>query len=193
MREHGPTLLAVAEEGIRVARRDGRVWLPEPAEFPAALRAHHSSFVTLKRGTRLLGCIGGLEAVEPLVVDVARHARSAATEDPRFDPVSRDDFEHMDLEVSVLSALEPLPVRSPEELRAALRPAVDGVLVGWRGRRGTFLPDVWHQLPDIDDFLGALWRKAGLPPGFWAEDVALWRYATAAVTSAGPRLPLDAR
>jgi AmmeMemoRadiSam system protein A len=190
--QHGATLLAVAEKAIRVDRRDGRPWLPDPAEFPAGVRELHSSFVTLKRGPRLLGCIGGLEAVEPLVVDVARHARSAATEDPRFDPVSAEDFERMDLEVSVLSAMEPLPVRSPDELRAALRPAVDGVLVGWRGRRGTFLPDVWHQLPDVDDFLRALWHKAGLPAGFWAEDIALWRYGTAAATAPGPRPPLHA-
>ena len=57
-----------------------------------------------------------------------------------------------------------------------LRPGVDGVILAWRGRRATFLPQVWAELPEPEDFCAALWRKAGLPAGFWAEDLRLSRY-----------------
>jgi len=188
--DHGERLLSIAERAIRTNRRDGHVWLPDPGADPPLLRAPRASFVTLRRGPRLLGCIGGLEAVEPLVVDVARHAHLAATSDPRFAPITPDDFEHMDLEVSVLSGLEVLPVGSLAELRTALRPGEDGVLVEWRQWRGTFLPDVWQHLSTEDEFVRALWQKAGLPEGFWADDVVVHRYLTAAATQRGPRPPL---
>ena len=59
---------------------------------------------------------------------------------------------------------------------ARLQPGVDGLILAWRGRRATFLPQVWQQLPDPIDFLTALKRKAGLPEDFWADDLTLARY-----------------
>ena len=81
------------------------------------------------------------------------------------------------LSVSLLGPHEPLP-HQPDARRAAraLRPGVDGVVLAWRGRRATFLPQVWAQLPDADDFVAALLHKAGLGEGFWAEDLTLARY-----------------
>jgi len=57
-----------------------------------------------------------------------------------------------------------------------LRPGEDGVIFAWRHYRSTFLPQVWEQLPDVESFMAALKRKAGLPADFWADDVELGRY-----------------
>jgi len=57
-----------------------------------------------------------------------------------------------------------------------LRPGKDGVVVSWRGRRGTFLPQVWESVPEPREFLAQLERKAGLAPGFWADDLEVFRY-----------------
>jgi AMMECR1 domain-containing protein len=61
---------------------------------------------------------------------------------------------------------------------------VDGVILEWRGRRATFLPQVWEQLPQTRAFLNALKLKAGLAPDFWAEDLRLARYQVRKFTEA---------
>jgi hypothetical protein len=80
------------------------------------------------------------------------------------------------VEVSLLSPSEPMAFASEEEALAGLRPGMDGVILEWTRYRGTFLPQVWDQLPDPREFLAQLKRKAGLAHDFWAEDLRLHRY-----------------
>lgn len=147
-----------------------RTWLDAPG----------ASFVTLTRDGRLRGCIGSLTATRPLRDDVAANAVRAAFHDPRFAPLAADDLPRTRIEVSVLSAPEPFPVASRADAVSRLRPGVDGVILGYGSHRGTFLPQVWHQLPDPDDFLAALVRKAGLPDGWWDDTARLSRYTVTA-------------
>ncbi len=160
-------LLRVAREAIG-ARLEGR---PEPrldrAAIPASLWRPGASFVTLTIGGRLRGCIGSLQAYRPLVEDVQQNAIAAAFHDPRFPPLSRAEFDRVRIEVSILSEPKPLAFDGPEDLLRKLRPGVDGVVLHYRGRRATFLPQVWEQLPDGVDFLSNLAYKAGLPPDAW--------------------------
>ncbi len=125
----------------------------------------------------LRGCIGRLEAVASLEDDVRRNAVAAAFDDPRFDPLQAHEWQHLRVEVSLLEAPQPLPAaRTRVEALRHLRPHVDGVILEWRGRRATFLPQVWQQLPEPQDFIAALLRKAGLAADFWADDLRLHRY-----------------
>jgi AmmeMemoRadiSam system protein A len=180
-------LLDVATDviGDAVTRRDPRV--PDPSDFDAPLQEPRASFVTLERGDQLLGCIGTLVAAEPLVVDVARHALAAAFADPRLPPVTRDDFAEMSVKVSVLTTPEPVPAASFDELVAAVRPGVDGLLVEARRHRATLLPSVWDHVADTDQFLGVLWQKAGLARGAWPAGVAVSAYTTEEFGDPGPR------
>ncbi|MCA6215708.1 AmmeMemoRadiSam system protein B [Ideonella sp. B7] len=158
---------------------------PEPAHPALALPG--ATFVTLHRGGALRGCIGRLEAGRhSLDEDVRRNARNAAFEDPRFAPLTAEEWPDLQLEVSLLTAPEPLPVRDEADACARLHPGVDGVILNWRGRQATFLPQVWQQLPDPMDFLAALKRKAGLPADFWAEDLTLARYRVCAFEEQPP-------
>jgi len=141
-------------------------WLDEPG----------ASFVTLTRQGELRGCIGTLEAHRPLGEDVRENAVAAAFRDPRFMPLSRDEFEDIRVEVSLLSPSEPLLVKNEEEALARLRPNVDGVVLEYGRYRSTFLPQVWEQLPNPAEFLAHLKRKAGLSMDFWADQVRLSRY-----------------
>jgi AmmeMemoRadiSam system protein A len=111
-------------------------------------------------------------------VDVARNASAAAFDDPRLPAVTRDDLLAMDVHVSVLGPLEPLPVTGWDGLLAAVRPGVDGLLVQAPGHRATLLPSVWRSLPGAEDFLDVLWRKAGLRPGRWPAGLVVQRYGT---------------
>ena len=144
-----------------------------------ALDAHGATFVTLTQQGELRGCIGTLEAHRALREDVAENTLAAAFHDPRFPPLAAVELDCTRIEVSLLSPPAPLPVDGERELLARLQPGVDGVVLAWRGRRATFLPQVWDQLPDPPAFLGALKRKAGLAPDFWDEHVRIALYTVA--------------
>ena len=109
-------LLHVAERSIRSAVLEHRRWLPDPADFPPALQEPCAAFVTLERHGRLMGCVGTLTAIEPLVVTVAHRARAAALADPRFTGIQPGDLADLDVSVSVLSPPEPLAVEALEPL-----------------------------------------------------------------------------
>ncbi len=173
--DRGRILLPLARAAIAEALgRHGAVpaidrsapWLAEPG----------AAFVTLTENGRLRGCIGSLAPRRPLGDDVAANARAAAFDDPRFPPLSRDELDRIRIEVSVLSPLTPLPVASEAEALARIRPHVDGLVLEWGRHRGTFLPQVWEDLPLPHDFLTHLKLKAGLPSDFWDDDVRLSRY-----------------
>jgi AmmeMemoRadiSam system protein A len=169
-------LVEVAELAIRSAVLEHRRWLPDPGEYPLALVAPRATFVTLQRHGRLRGCIGTLTAAEPLVVAVADRARAAALDDPRFAGVEADELDELDVSVSVLTPPEPMPVHTYDELVTALRPGIDGLVIAADRYHATFLPAVWNDLPDREQFVAALWRKAGITPRAWPPGARASRY-----------------
>jgi AmmeMemoRadiSam system protein A len=184
----GETLLAVAADAIAAVLMTGSRQITDVSRHDAELRAPGATFVTLQRDEQLLGCIGTLDPVRSLVADVAHNAVAAAFADPRMPPVDHVDFEVMSIEISLLSDRERLPVTSYEELAGALRVGTDGLVVEAPGGRATFLPAVWrHFDDDVDAFLGALWRKAGLPARAWCGRTRCERYTTEKLVDPGPR------
>lgn len=177
--EHGPLLLQIARSAI--SNKLGQaVALPEPSSHAAdVLQAAGASFVTLNQQGQLRGCIGSLQAHRPLMVDVQANAIAAALHDPRFAPLRLVELEITTVEVSVLSAMQPMPFSSEADALAQLRPGVDGVVFEFGHYRSTFLPQVWEQLPNARQFMAHLKHKAGLAPDFWAAEVRLQRYTVA--------------
>ena len=171
--EQGSTLLKLARSEI--GKHLGHT-LPSPSDAPW-LAEHGACFVTLTQQGELRGCIGSLEAHRPLGADVRANAVAAAFRDPRFMPLSREEFNDIRVEVSVLSPAEQMAAGSEEDAWASLRPGVDGVIFEYEQYRSTFLPQVWEQLPQPAEFLAHLKRKAGLPMDFWADNVRLSRYS----------------
>ncbi|MFO1432102.1 MAG: AmmeMemoRadiSam system protein A [Candidatus Competibacteraceae bacterium] len=178
-KEDRATLLDVARRSIQYGLTE-HVPLPvKPEEYPDTLRPIRATFITLEVEGRLRGCIGTLEARAPLVKDVADHAFAAAFEDPRFLPVSPEEFPRLDIHISVLSPPEPLHFQSEEDLLAQLRPGLDGLILRLgQQRRATFLPSVWETLSDPYIFLTQLKQKAGLPLDFWSPELQAERYTT---------------
>ncbi len=136
---------------------------------PAALTSHRGAFVTLKIGSDLRGCIGTLAAGQPLVDNVRANARNAAFHDPRFAPLTADEWPRVQIEISVLSIPRKLAYPSAEVLPAHLTPHVDGVVIRKGNASATFLPQVWKQLPRPQDFLAHLCLKAGLAADAWRQ------------------------
>lgn len=141
-----------------------------------ALHTPGATFVTLTQGGQLRGCIGSLEAWRPLGEDVRANARSAAFRDPRFPPLGRAELDRTRVEVSLLTPPLPMSVAGEEDAIRQMRPGIDGMIFEYRGRRGTFLPQVWESLPEPRDFFTHLKQKAGFSPDFWSPDVKLYRY-----------------
>jgi len=126
-------------------------------------------FVTLHKNGALRGCMGVIEPVEPLKTGVEETAGLAAFKDSRFAPLARDEFDQVDIEISLLSLPERLEYNTSKELVQGLVPFKDGVIIKKGGSQATFLPQVWEQLPDTDSFLSQLCIKAGLDAGEWTK------------------------
>lgn len=172
--ELGRTLLGVARRTLEsdlsgaTMSLPTAMWLQQPA----------ATFVTLHWKGELRGCIGSMMAFRPLVDDVQANARAAAFGDPRFPPLERRELRDLDIEISLLSSLEPVHFDSEEDLIRQIRPGVDGLLLEHRLHRGTFLPAVWASLPEKPLFLKKLKAKAGLDEDFWSTDLRIQRYTT---------------
>jgi len=147
-------------------------------DYSPALQQERATFVTLNINSELRGCIGTLEAHEPLVIDVANNARSAAFHDPRFEPLTQAEFERLQIHISILGIPEPMEFNSEQNLIEQLQPGIDGLILSAAGRRGTFLPSVWESLKTSEEFFKHLKLKAGLPPTFWSDDIKVERYTT---------------
>ena len=155
----GSTLLALARQAI--AHHLGRAPAPVVPDDPR-LHAKGASFITLTKDGELRGCIGSLRRSRTLGDDVLANAVAAAMEDPRFAPLEADELDAVTVEVSLLSDPEYLEFAGEEALLAQLRPGEDGLIIFSGCRSATFLPQVWEQLPEPQQFLAALKHKAGL-------------------------------
>lgn len=167
--EEKQTLLRIARESMEHAVHG--ISLPpfDSSTFTPALQKNGASFVTLTIYGGLRGCIGALEAYQPLAQDVRDHAIAAALEDPRFPPVQEKELEQIHIEVSRLTEPQALTYSNSNELIAKLRPHVDGVILKHGFRKATFLPQVWGQVPAHEDFLSQLCSKMGERPNLWRE------------------------
>ena len=129
-----------------------------------------ATFVTLRwPNGQLQGCIGTLEAERSLVDDVASNAIAAGIRDPRTRPCVLADVDKLDVELSILSPLEPIGGE------VDIRVGTDGIVLLAAGRRATFLPVMWERLRDIPTFMAELKHKAGLPRTY-AGELQLVRY-----------------
>jgi AmmeMemoRadiSam system protein A len=171
--EPGQTLLAIARAAIAQALGQAPVPVDETDE---ALQKFGACFITLTQLGRLRGCIGSLEARRTLLADVKANAVAAALQDLRFEPLTPAELSTTDIEVSLLSSMQPLHFDSEAQALAQLRPGKDGVVFEFGRHRSTFLPQVWEQLPTTPEFMAHLKRKAGLAPDFWAPGIRLHRY-----------------
>jgi len=141
--------------------------LPKPAADDPELNARCGCFVTLKNHGQLRGCIGQFTSEIPLLELVVEMAKASATGDPRFfaDPITADELEQLDIEISVLSPLK----RTDDPL--SLRLGLDGIYIKKGTASGCFLPQVatetgWSK----EDFLSyCCAHKAGLAPDAWKD------------------------
>ena len=158
-------LLGIARRALGAYLGAGKI--PPEEGAGGKLAAPGAAFVTLTKNGRLRGCIGYTEAVAPLFKVVQECAVAAATEDPRFPPVSSNELPSLRVEISVLTPL--VPIR-PEEVEVGRH----GLMVAQGRMRGLLLPQVPVELGwDRETFLDQACVKAGLPPAAWRHGATL--------------------
>jgi AmmeMemoRadiSam system protein A len=177
-KENQKRLLNLAKRSIQHGLQTGQSLQLDLADYPDELTDKRATFVTLQIHDQLRGCIGMLEAIRPLVVDISENAFSAAFKDPRFPPLSRKEYDLLDIHISLLTPPELVFFESEQDLISQLRPHIDGLILEEGFRRGTFLPSVWEQLPKPDIYLRYLKQKAGLTPDYWSDTIKVYRYQT---------------
>jgi AmmeMemoRadiSam system protein A len=171
-RDAGRVLLPLARTAI--ANQLGMSW--QENEAPQWLQQYGACFITLTRDTKLRGCVGTLRPHRALAEDVKANAVAAAFRDPRFPPVAAGEFPVVALEISVLSAVEPMRFDDEADALRQLRRGIDGLVFEYGYHTSTFLPQVWEDFKEPTEFVAHLKYKAGLPPDFWDKDVRLSRY-----------------
>ena len=187
--EEKQTLLKLARQSLDAGVRGAALPNLDPAAMTPTLRAEGAAFVTLTVDGELRGCIGALQPYQSLAEDVREHAVAAALEDPRFPQVQVNELPNIEIEVSRLTVPVPLDYNDAEDLLAKLFPRnerqlaqvpeqhrshdLPGLLpvsrrqTQERGRRATFLPQVWEKIPDTAEFLANLCYKMGAAPDTW--------------------------
>jgi AmmeMemoRadiSam system protein A len=164
-------LLRLAREAIQASLGGADVTVPADAwlQTPAAV------FVTVRQRAdgALRGCVGSMEAHQPLGLAVVAAARAAALHDTRFVPLSPAELPWVRLEISVLSPLVPLPVADELDACRQIERTRPGVVLTLGRRRSVLLPKVWDAIEGAAEFLQHLKIKAGLAPAFWSASIQL--------------------
>ncbi len=148
--QYNRLLISYARKSIESGLRGVKF---KPERIPTVLKKERCVFVTLTINGQLRGCIGLIKPV-PLWKGVITAAYDSAFNDPRFNPLTIDEFKRVSIEISVLTK----PVRISKQLIKK----GDGVIISKGLRKALFLPQVWNELPDKESFIKQLLLKAGL-------------------------------
>ncbi len=168
--EEGQYLISVARKTIENNLFKCKDEVSGEAASSAKMKEQRGTFVTLTIDGRLRGCIGHITPQESVLDGVKVNALNAAFRDPRFSPLSKKEWEKVEVEVSILTEPKPLAYSDGGDLLNKLRSGVDGVIIKKGFHQATFLPQVWEQLPDKNQFLAHLCMKAGLDSDAWRKE-----------------------
>lgn len=138
-------------------------------------------FVTLTKDGQLRGCVGHLDPIQPLYKDVIENAIAAAFFDSRFWPMGKEELTQIKIEISILSLPKKLSFKNLDYLIKSLSETKPGVIIQRGINKATFLPQVWEELSDPQDFLSNLCLKAGLNSKDWqSKNVDISSYSVEA-------------
>jgi AmmeMemoRadiSam system protein A len=169
--DQGKFLLKVARQTIEQELFTRKGDAVGGKDLAGIFHTRRGTFVTLTEKGNLRGCIGHIIPQETLIEGVRENAINAAFRDPRFPPLSAEEWQDVKIEVSILTDPKPLSYADARDLLQKVRPGIDGLIIKKGYYQATFLPQVWEQLPDRKEFLTHLCYKAGLDGDAWKKGV----------------------
>ncbi len=152
-----------------------------PRNIPSILTQYGASFVTLNLNNELRGCIGSIYPTKPLIIDLIDNARNAAFQDSRFSPITKEEFENIEISISLLSSIERIYFKDEKDLLSKIYP--HGIIITERDKRAVYLPVVWEKLPDKEIFLNSLKEKAGLSPNYFSKTLEAFKFDSICINS----------
>jgi uncharacterized protein (TIGR00296 family) len=184
----GAELVRLARKAVEIYLRDLVVIRPEQSGPERAGVFVTLNYLTRNREEHLRGCIGFPLPEKMLRQSVVEAAIAAATEDPRFPPVDRQELNSMIFEVSVLTLPEEIRAR-PADYKNEIRIGRDGLILRCRYSSGLLLPQVPVELKwDIDEYLANICYKAGAPADAWLDPASkLYKFQAMVFKEEEPR------
>ncbi len=168
--EEGEYLLGLARKTIKNRLFNLEDPQIEWKDIPEIFQKRFGTFVTINIEGNLRGCIGHIIPREPLIEGIKENAINAAFRDPRFPSLTKEEFDRIEIEISILTPPKKLPYTDAKDLLKKLRPGIDGLIIKKGSYEATFLPQVWEQLPKKEEFLSHLCLKAGLSADSWKTE-----------------------
>jgi len=166
--QEGRYLLEVARKTIQQELFKDKATQQAELDSPK-FAERRGTFVTLTINHNLRGCIGHIIPQETLLEGIRENAVNAAFKDPRFNPLSKKEWDNVKIEISILTDSKPLEYTDGDDLLKKIRPDIDGVIIKKGYYQATFLPQVWEQLPDKKEFFTHLCLKAGMDGNEWKK------------------------
>ena len=184
------------EQLVRLARRAVDTYLNESVIITAdnlnGLSQKAGVFVTLtylsNNREYLRGCVGFPLPEKKLYQSVVDAAIAAATQDPRFDPINKEDMKNIVFEVSVLSTPQKIEAKDPKDYKNCINIGKDGLILKWKYGSGLLLPQVPVELKwNVDEYLANICYKAGAPQYAWLmPDSELYKFEATIYKESGP-------
>ncbi|MEK9130390.1 MAG: AmmeMemoRadiSam system protein B [Patescibacteria group bacterium] len=172
-------LLNLARKNIESRVKKNKPFEPDLnliSQYPKLLEKK-GTFVTLSKNKTLRGCIGNILPQEELYLSVQNSAINAAMNDLRFLPVEENELNEINIEISVLEIPQLIEVNYWQEYLKQLTPLQDGIIIKLGSKQATYLPQVWEQIPEKENFLNSLCQKAGLDYECWKNPkIEIYKY-----------------
>ena len=176
-KEDGKDLIVLAKESISSYFKDKEV--PVTDDIKKKFPEESGAFVTLMLNGELRGCIGFTEAMFPLWETIVKAAQSAAFSDPRFMPLTDEEFKNIKVEVSVLTKPELIEVKEPSDYKKEIEIGKHGLIAEKGINKGLLLPQVFTDYKvNWEKALEMTCQKAGLSPDAWKDsDCKIFRFS----------------
>ena len=169
-------MLEICRDSIKAGLDNQQIAIT--SKIPPVFNQLGACFVTLNINGRLRGCIGSIVAHQPLIIDLAQHAYDSAFRDNRFSPLTKEEYEKIDISISLLSPPTKMQFANEQDLLNKITPYEDGIIIRDGNHQAVYLPSVWEQIPNKVDFLNNLKIKAGLAPNHFSSTFEAFKYST---------------
>lgn len=175
---YGDNLRQIVRMALDKGVKHHKSYSPSRRHFPEQIFDKGASFVTLLKNGELRGCIGSILPSSSIAQDVASNAYGAALEDSRFPPVTADELPEIKFSIALLTGFEKIEYKDEADVLKKIKAGTDGIVIRDGNRQGVFLPSVWAELPDKEEFFKQLKIKAGMNPNYWNNRINVYRFRT---------------
>ncbi|PIR34575.1 MAG: hypothetical protein COV36_00515 [Alphaproteobacteria bacterium CG11_big_fil_rev_8_21_14_0_20_44_7] len=137
-----------------------------------------ASFISVDFKDKFISCYGTIWKEKKLHLDIVKNSHTAVRNTKIYQDMTPEKFRRLKISIYLLSELTELSFSDEKDMISQLKPGVDGVVFQWGKVYRTYLPVVWENTPNPQDFIAGLKRKANLPNDIWDSSVKVWTYTT---------------